>query len=86
MATLEKIADGLGIPFHLFTLLASEAEDLRDISPEDMTQLATSLSKLLLRGNVDEPDRGSGRIHSKAEHPKPERPSSQTRNKRRKAA
>ena len=37
--TLEKIAAALGIPFHLFTLLASEAEDVKIADSETLHRL-----------------------------------------------
>ena len=40
LETLEKIAIALGIPFHLFTLLASEPQDIRDTDPEAINRLA----------------------------------------------
>ena len=49
LATLEKIAAALGIPFHLFTLLASEPGDLKGANSETVHQLATGLTKLLQR-------------------------------------
>src|ERR1035437_9368363 len=56
--TLEKIAAALGIPFHLFTLLASEAEDVRNADPRTVQRLAAGLAKLLLTGEEDEDERG----------------------------
>jgi len=56
--TLEKIAAALGIPFHLFTLLASEAEDVRNADPKTVQRLAAGLAKLLLTGEEDEDDGG----------------------------
>ena len=59
--TLEKIAAALGIPFHLFTLLASEAEDVKTADSETLHRLAVGLSKLLLGGGEHEVRRGSPR-------------------------
>lgn len=46
--TLEKISSGLNIPFHLFILLATEAEDTKSVNPASLHQLATELARLLL--------------------------------------
>jgi len=54
LQTLEKIAEVLDIPFHLFTLLASERSDLKDSDPAAVHRLAEGLSKLLLSGGNDE--------------------------------
>src|ERR1700691_877475 len=56
--TLEKIATALGIPFHLFTLLASESEDVQKADPKTVHRLAVGLAKLLLTGEEDEVDKG----------------------------
>jgi len=55
LETLERIADALGIPFHLFTLLGAEPQDLRTKDSEAMHQLATGLTKLLLGGEQHDP-------------------------------
>jgi transcriptional regulator with XRE-family HTH domain len=52
--TLEKIAAALGIPFHLFTLLASEPEDVKGADPAVVQRLAVGLGKLLLGGEEDD--------------------------------
>ncbi len=59
LKTLEKVSAALGIPFHLFTLLASEPEDVEDADPETLHRLAVGLSKLLLGGGEHEARRGS---------------------------
>jgi transcriptional regulator with XRE-family HTH domain len=59
LETLEKISAALGIPFHLFTLLASEPEDVRNTDSETIHRLAIGLSKLLLGGGQDETRRSS---------------------------
>jgi transcriptional regulator with XRE-family HTH domain len=60
--TLEKIATALKIPFHLFTLLASEPEDVKGADPDAVRQLAIGLGRLLLGGETDDARRsGSDR-------------------------
>lgn len=59
LKTLEKISTALGIPFHLFTLLASEPGDVENADSETLHRLAVGLSKLLLRGGEHEVRRGS---------------------------
>jgi transcriptional regulator with XRE-family HTH domain len=54
LETLEKIAGVLGIPFHLFTLLASEPKDMRAADSAEIHRLAVGLSKLLLGGEDDD--------------------------------
>jgi transcriptional regulator with XRE-family HTH domain len=61
LKTLEKVAAALGIPFHLFTLLASEPQDVKDADSETIHQLAIGLSKLLLGGGEHETRRGRPR-------------------------
>jgi transcriptional regulator with XRE-family HTH domain len=61
LETLEKIAGALGIPFHLFTLLASEPKDMRAADSAAVHRLAVGLSKLLLGGEDDETGRGRTR-------------------------
>jgi transcriptional regulator with XRE-family HTH domain len=84
LATLEKIAAALGIPFHLFTLLASEPEDVRDADQSVVHQLAIGLTKLLLDGEEDETGRGrvSGR---RTPHPEPKSTRRHPQNSKRKA-
>jgi len=52
--TLEKIAAALGIPFHLFTLLASEPGDVSGADPESVQRLGAGLGRLLLGGEEDD--------------------------------
>jgi transcriptional regulator with XRE-family HTH domain len=47
---LERIADALEIPFHLFTLLATEPNDLGAGDSESLHRLAVGLGRLLLSG------------------------------------
>ena len=52
--TLEKIAAALGVPFHLFTLLASERKDVKGADPEVVHKLAVGLGRLLLGGDEND--------------------------------
>ena len=49
---LERIAEALGMPFHLLALLATEAEDVGSNDSESFHRLAVGLGKLLLRGGA----------------------------------
>lgn len=64
---LEKIADALDMPFHLFALLATESEDLNAGESESLHRLAVGLSKLLLSGGKYGSGR-SGLPSRKAQH------------------
>jgi transcriptional regulator with XRE-family HTH domain len=46
---LERIAEALEIPFHLFVLLATESADLSTDDSESINRLAVGLTKLLLK-------------------------------------
>jgi len=84
LATVEKIAAALGIPFHLFTLLASEPGDLKGADSETVHQLATGLTKLLLGGEED--DVGKGRATGRrAPHSEPKSTRRHPQNSKRKA-
>lgn len=48
VTTLEKIADALRMPYHLLTVLASEAKDLRNIRRAEIRQLGEHLARVLL--------------------------------------
>src|SRR5258708_972969 len=61
LETLEKIAAALGLPFHLFALLASEPGDVKKSDSDALHRLAEGLSKLLLGGGDDGTPRGSPR-------------------------
>jgi len=69
LETLERISETLEMPFHLFTLLGAEEEDVRAADPESLNQLAVGLAKLLLgaadRPEPDEHDQNSRKV----EHP-----------------
>ena len=46
--TVSEIAEAFGIPVHLLTLLASEAEDLKTDEAEDVHQLGKALLELIV--------------------------------------
>jgi transcriptional regulator with XRE-family HTH domain len=52
--TLERISEALDIPFHLFTLLATEKEDFKAGDAKSFEQLAIGLTKLLLKSEKSE--------------------------------
>jgi transcriptional regulator with XRE-family HTH domain len=84
LGTLEKIAAALGIPFHLFTLLGSEPEDVRGADADVFHQLAMGLTKLLLGGEEDEA--GRRRTSSpRAPHSEPKSARRHPQNSKRKA-
>lgn len=64
---LQKVADALAIPFHLFTLLGSEPGDIKAADPNTIRRLALALSKLLLTGGELE-SRGKRAVSPKARH------------------
>lgn len=70
---LRKVAAALRIPFHLFTLLASEPAEIRDADPNTVQQLGLALSELLLTGGELESSRKRA-ASPKARHPKPKAP------------
>jgi len=55
LETLERISEALGIPFHLFTLLAAENEDFKSGDAKSYEQLALGLARLLLNTEGREP-------------------------------
>ena len=57
--TLERISGALEIPFHLFTLLATEKEDFSAGDAKSFEQLAVGLTKLLLKSEKSETTRDS---------------------------
>jgi transcriptional regulator with XRE-family HTH domain len=46
--TLEKLSRGLKLPYHLMTLLAAEAKDLRHVDPSETRKLGEHIAKMLL--------------------------------------
>lgn len=48
VTTLEKIAHGLGMPYHILTLLAAESEDLKSVQKVEVNRLAEFIAKTLL--------------------------------------
>ena len=82
---LEKIAEALEIPFHLFALLATESGDLNAGDADSLHRLAVGLSKLLLTGG----NASSGRSNvtsRKAQHSGRKPPSRHTQDSGRKTA
>jgi transcriptional regulator with XRE-family HTH domain len=68
--TLEKIAAALGIPTHLFTLLAVEESDKTAIGKDQIQTLAVALTELLLHSKWDDVSDGTGstiRTHKPAQ-------------------
>ncbi len=47
---LKKIAGVFGVPFYLFSLLASDADDLKGVSETQAQELGRSLLQLLIDG------------------------------------
>jgi transcriptional regulator with XRE-family HTH domain len=69
LQTLEKIADALELPFHLFTLLGAARKDARAARAQEIEQLAVSLARLLLNGIEAEDDSDRSRKRNrKTEH------------------
>jgi transcriptional regulator with XRE-family HTH domain len=85
LEVLEKIADALEIPFHLFALLATESEDLSTGDSESVHRLAVGLSKLLLTGGK-RGSTGSTITNRKAQHSVRKLPGKYTQNSGRKTA
>lgn len=86
LQTLEKIAEALGLPFHLFTLLGADRKSAGSVRAQEIEQLAVGLAKLLLKGsNQDDPSKGRRR-NRKAEHPERKSTGVHTKNRSRKAS
>lgn len=49
VTTVEKLAHALGIPAHLFALLAAESDDLRTASCKELKRAAESLAQYLIK-------------------------------------
>jgi transcriptional regulator with XRE-family HTH domain len=60
LETLEKIASALELPFHLFTLLATEPKDVQSADSESLHRLAVGLGKLVLGGGESDLRPSSG--------------------------
>lgn len=54
LKTLERVSRMLGVPTHLLLLLASEPEDLREQSKEDVGRLSLALLELLVKSSPDD--------------------------------
>jgi Predicted transcription factor, homolog of eukaryotic MBF1 len=50
LSAIEKLSRALGIPQHLFTLLASEPEDLTISDPTELQRASESLARYLISG------------------------------------
>ena len=65
LSAITKLTRALGIPQHLFTLLASEPDDLKIADPIEMQRAAESLARFLLSSNeskhTKEPESDSSR-------------------------
>ena len=68
LATLQKISEALGLPFHLFALLGAEPRGKGPIASEEIHQLAVALAKLLLQGGKYGPGRTRGDRSRKVRH------------------
>lgn len=79
--TLERIAQALDIPFHLFTLLAAEREDIKSTDPDMLHKLAVGLSKLLLTGDEDDPDVSGSSEAQHSQRKTPRRPAARPQRK-----
>ena len=69
VATLEKIARPLGLPYHILTLLASESKDLKNVRPSEVRELGEILARALLIGkdvNRSKPKKSRSGRRSKA--------------------
>ena len=52
VGTIEKLSRSLNIPNHLFTLLATEPEDLKTTHVDELHQVGKSLVRLLLKNDA----------------------------------
>lgn len=69
---LQEIAQAMGVPMHLLTLLASRPEDLADpVDPKQVAELAGALLRLLVRVG----EQGTLPLDGRKERKKRERPS-----------
>ena len=67
VATLEKLTKALGIPIHLFTLLAAEPGDLKTANYEGIKRVADALADHLLNSATrSRRRRAKPRLHRKA--------------------
>lgn len=71
LATAEKVAGALGMPLHLFVLLASEEDDLAGVGQAHVDELGKALTRILFSS-------GSGKVadatrarRGKAKYPHP---------------
>jgi len=62
LGTIERLSGALGIPTHLFSLLATEEKDLKNTDAGEMARVGESLARLVL---IDAPKkRKTGRRKS----------------------
>jgi len=54
--TVEKLAQALKMPFHLLSLLGSEADDVQNANSEQIESLSLALTKLLMQVDTDDPE------------------------------
>jgi transcriptional regulator with XRE-family HTH domain len=55
LAAIEKLTSALGIPNHLFTLLASEPKDLKTADTTELNRASESLARLLISHGQTKP-------------------------------
>ena len=48
LETIERLSSALGIPTHLFSLLATEEKDLKKADAEELVRVGESLARLIL--------------------------------------
>jgi transcriptional regulator with XRE-family HTH domain len=48
LGTIERLSSALGIPTHLFSLLATEEKDLKKADPKEIARVGESLARLIL--------------------------------------
>lgn len=58
VSALEKLAEGLGVPLHLLTLLGAEQADLKHVRPDELAGIGEALARVLLQ---DERPKGKSR-------------------------
>jgi len=58
LGTLQRLADGLGVPFHVLTLLAADANEVNHLTPAQVESLAKTLVQVILEsGEIESSDR-----------------------------
>jgi transcriptional regulator with XRE-family HTH domain len=69
LATVEKIAAALGVPFHLFMLLACEQHDLDAVSGPQIEELGKTLTRILFSSDARQNKNANRTQRRKAKHP-----------------